>query len=81
MRRFSGRLVAVVVLVLCLSVVPVGVASASPWSDLGWEGGFSARVELAVAWVLARLVISGEESGRGMAVLDEGSSIDMDGAP
>ncbi len=81
MRRFSGRLVAVVVLVLCLSAVPVGVASASPWSDLGWEGGFFARVELVVVRVLARFVGEGEEGGRGIALLDEGAELDENGAP
>ncbi len=78
MRRFSSRFVAVVVLAVSLSVVPVGVASASPWAGFGLNGGFFAKVELLVVRVLARFEGGGEQPGRGQAVLDEGAMADPD---
>ncbi len=80
MRRFSFRSVAVVVLALCLSVVPVGAASASPGLDLGWEGGLFPRVERTLSRLLAHFGFGGEEPGRGVAVLNEGGSLDDNGS-
>ena len=80
MRRFSGRSVAVVVLALCLSVVPVGVASASPWAGFGVEGGFFAKVEFFLARVVARFEVRGERAERGQAGLKEGASRDPNGS-
>ena len=79
MRRFSGRLVAAVVVALCLSVVPAGVASASPWAPLGFGGGFLAKVELLVTRVLARFEGTQERPGLGHPVLKEGPELDVDG--
>ena len=80
MRRFSGRSVAVVVLALCLSMVPVGVASASPWAGLGVEGGFFAKVELFLARAVARFEVRGERAGREQVGLKEGQVADPNGS-
>ncbi len=80
MRRFSGRSVAVVVLALCLSVVPVGVASASPWAGFGLEGGFFAKVELLLARVVARFEVRAEVPQREWGSLKEGNSMDPNGS-
>ncbi len=81
MRRFSGRSVAVVVLALCLSVVPVGVASASPWAGLGAGGGVWARVELVLARAWSRWSPEAEAAvtPRGEARLKEGTMPDPNG--
>jgi len=80
MRRFSGRLLAVVVLAVSLSMVPVGTASASPWAGFGLDGGFFAKVELLVVRVLARFAGGGERPGVGQAKLDEGATRDPNGS-
>ncbi len=81
MRRFSGRSVAVVVLALCLSVVPVGVASASPWAGFGLEGGLFAKVELLLVRAWARWVPQAETevTPRGQTRLKEGTMADPNG--
>ena len=76
MRRFSGRSVAVVVVALCLAVVPVGVASASPWA--GFDGGLFAKVELLLARVVARFEVRGNVPGREQVAEKEGAMADPD---
>ncbi len=76
MRRFSGRVGAVVVLALCLAVVPVGTASASPWVDFGWGAGILAKMELMVVRVWARFEASAVELEPNRPALKEGNSMD-----
>ncbi len=75
MRRFSGRSVAVLLLALCLSMVPVEVASASPWAGLGAGGGVWAKVELVLARAWSRWSPQAEAvvTPRGEARLKEGT--------
>ncbi len=80
MRRFSGRLVAAVVVALCLSVVPARVASAAPWADFGMGGGILAKVELFVARALARFEGERQFPSRGHATLKEGAELDENGS-
>ena len=80
MRRFSGRVGAAVVLALCLSMVPVGAASASPWADFGWGAGILAKVELMVVRVWARFEASAVELEPSRPALKEGGSLDDNGS-
>ncbi len=81
MRRFSGRSVAAVVLALYLSMVPVGVASASPWAGFGAVGGVWAKVELLLARAWSRWSPEAEAAitPRGEARLKAGTIADPDG--
>jgi len=79
MRRFSGRSVAVVMLAVSLSVVPVGVASASPWTGFGLDGGFFAKAELLLTRVWLRWAPEAEVAPpRGQAQLKAGTIADPD---
>ena len=80
MRRFSGRVGAVVVLALCLSVVPVGTASASPWAELGWGSGILAMVELMMVRVWQQIDLALVKSRTGQEALKEGALPDPNGS-